>query len=292
MDKLNVGILGDFQQGKSTLVNCLLDDYVSVIGDGGVWETSVPIHYVYGEEQTVSVYFQDGSKINTKFEEYANKCFLYESVDHIEITLWKPLLQDVCLVDTPGINANEHDSIIALQAINSIDFAIVVVSNKALADYELGLLQTLHNKSIPFIILMNCRNQESGKWSPISKHNEAVRLHVENQLQSAQLMPLEVNQQKVNLCNLAWFWYATGKYKYMPENKKAELEDMIEFYGYLHKVQDISFWKNGSRVLPIRRFLHKSGKQMYPLACLRWNREVNRNIEILKSKLDLLCQYK
>ena len=54
VNKINVGILGEFQNGKSTFVNCLLDDMVAKTGGYGLSVTSTSTMYEYGSVQNVS----------------------------------------------------------------------------------------------------------------------------------------------------------------------------------------------------------------------------------------------
>ena len=111
-NKLNIGIVGCYQNGKSTFVNCLLDDVVARTGQG-ISTTSINTRYVYGDVQKVE--YCSGSNIvkSTRLCNFLSTSEYPENIDEIVVTLWKPLLKNINIIDTPGFNANDTDDAMA-----------------------------------------------------------------------------------------------------------------------------------------------------------------------------------
>ena len=81
-EKLNIGVVGCFQNGKSTFVNCLLDDIVARTGDG-LATTSVNTKYVYGDVQSVR-YFSDAEVLKeVTLNEFTSTTEFPEGTDEI-----------------------------------------------------------------------------------------------------------------------------------------------------------------------------------------------------------------
>ena len=130
VNKINVGILGEFQNGKSTFVNCLLDDMVAKTGGYGLSVTSTSTMYEYGSVQNVS-YLSKGSKIaNSRLVDFLATDSYPSKTDKVMVSLWKPILNNINIIDTPGFNANEEDTAMATSSLLEIDIAVLVMENK------------------------------------------------------------------------------------------------------------------------------------------------------------------
>lgn len=58
----NVLIMGEYQSGKTTLINAIVGQYVGAIGDGTA-TSAVPISYTYGEKENVSIIWKSKEQL-------------------------------------------------------------------------------------------------------------------------------------------------------------------------------------------------------------------------------------
>lgn len=255
LGKPNVSIVGCFQNGKSTLVNCLLDDKVAQTGDGRA-TTHINCSYRFGDIQTITLFH--GESIH---EEPDLKRFVQgnlrdpQLVTRAEVSLWKPLLKDVEIVDTPGFDANENDTRCALDSIEGADYILLVVNNKGLSAPEKEILKEVAKLKLPFSVIMNCMNH-GGRWNPHSQTNteicDEIVASIENVGSGTRCYPIAGNQ-KVWPCNLLWFWYACG---HLGEESAEVAEDWAADLQthFRKKIPSRSELVELSQFLPIRNF--------------------------------------
>lgn len=132
-DKFLVVIVGEFNSGKSTFINALLN---TDILETGVTPTTSLIHLIrYGEEQS-----------STPIENWGQL-----------ITLPVPLLQSISLVDTPGTNSIFSDHIILTNwFFPRADLVIFVTSaDRPYTESESQFLQAIREWGKKIIIILN-----------------------------------------------------------------------------------------------------------------------------------------
>lgn len=220
-----IGIVGCFQNGKSTLVNCLLDDKVAITGDGRA-TTHLSTIYSWGEVQDAKGVCATTDTLYTiPFNDYVEGCNLPDlKLSHFEVNLWKPILQHVNVMDTPGFENCDEDNETATRSLEGTDFVVFVVSNKALSQVEIKLLKTIAQQNIPFTVLMNCKSISKGLWEPLSPANKRICQQIESSLKASGHPPYPINGQYVWPANLAWFWYST---QHMHGNSLSEAENEL-----------------------------------------------------------------
>jgi tetratricopeptide (TPR) repeat protein len=109
---LLLAIAGEFNAGKSTLLNALVGEAVAPMG---VTPTTAAVNvFLYGARRAARVIARDGSAMEVDFAEVAR--FIDRrrgagaaSVRHVEIVWPAEPLREVSLVDTPGFNAAEEE---------------------------------------------------------------------------------------------------------------------------------------------------------------------------------------
>lgn len=276
-EKLNIGIIGCFQNGKSTCVNCLLDDVVARTGDG-LSTTSINTIYTYGDIQEVNYYSNNRIVKTSQLNEFLQMSEYPEGVDRIVVTLWKPLLKDINLVDTPGFNANETDDATALASLDGIDAAIVVVTNKGISTKENEIIVELYKRNIPYFLLMNCV-EEGGKWNPNSDSNRRKVEDIQQTLRITDRLPSPINNQYVVPVNFLWFWYASGQYVNESSEKFHQIERDIK--EYLNE-EELQLTRNDflreSNFLSVRKFFTKDSEEWnLPIKSIRWKIELNNS---------------
>ncbi len=206
---MNVGIFGNFQQGKSTLLNCLLKCNIAKTGGRGVCVTSVNTAYSYGN-----------------FHHIRNN-----NIEHIHLPA--PILWNMTIWDTPGFNANERDSHVAKLALEEIDLALVITQNKGISQIELSTISELHVRHIPYIVIMNCMVSNGviiNEWNPLSKYNQDIADNNEARILSLGYNPLSLYGEKIHKVNIAWEWYTSGLYHTDDSPGKTYLLELIDRY--------------------------------------------------------------
>lgn len=198
--KPTLTIFGNFQNGKSTLVNCLLKSDMAKVGGFGLSVTRNNTRYIYGNNLRYAIRRADGSEsiIIDKFELDSLGC-------HDEVIIYMPnrLLEVFDLVDTPGYNASEHDTAVADSIIGQTDFAIILVHNKGLSDDEKKIARKLSSADIPFIVVMNCYNDIFEQWNPANRDNDIIAETIKSELNYDDSSFL---QDGIFVTNLMWYW--------------------------------------------------------------------------------------
>ncbi len=132
--RFTVAVVGEFKTGKSTFVNALLG--VDVVPTDVIPATATLNRITYGLESRIEVVFKDGHKESVAFDklkEYVTKEYvttdLLESLD--EVVVYHPapyLMNNVDVIDTPGLNDDSSMTAVTLSVLPRIDAAILVIS--------------------------------------------------------------------------------------------------------------------------------------------------------------------
>lgn len=105
---LRVVILGEFNVGKSTLVNAWVEE--DLLPTGITPTTALVTVLRYGTEATCRVRFRDGTSLALSWQRRTELLQTLSEreaarIDCVELTLPNPQLQRIELIDTPGLNA-------------------------------------------------------------------------------------------------------------------------------------------------------------------------------------------
>lgn len=211
INKPTIGIFGSFQNGKSTLINCILQDSIAKVGGNGMSVTDVNTRYTYGSG-FVAKAIKNGEVVQKMKNAEKYKYFsVSEHVDEVVLQIKNNALKEYDLLDTPGLDANEHDTEVALNGIEKCDFAILVLRNKGISQTEKVLARSLNTMHIPFVVLVNCYNSVDidGSWLATSKHNRQIEYDILADLKSSGITPfLSKGYPQTILVNLIWEWIA------------------------------------------------------------------------------------
>ena len=201
MDTYTITIVGRFQQGKSTLVNCLLEGKFAETGNG-LRTTACNTVYRYGPQFRKQFIRHDG-KI---FQKIPDGKASFHPDDRVEVELPHDLLKNVTLIDTPGRNASAKDDEMAEKAIENTDAVLLLLAEKQLGDCDMETLQTCRRKNKRVILLFNCKNYEI--WHPAE--NQKICEDIDAQVKNAGFdhLRLDAFGQNVFPCNLHWAWCA------------------------------------------------------------------------------------
>jgi len=159
--RFHVVVLGEFNRGKSTLINALLG--AQVLPTGVVPLTAVTTEVVHGEPgasvtttdgQCRGVALRDLAAHATEAGNPANR----RGVERVEVRWPAPLLcTGLVLVDTPGLGSvHSHNTEAARVALLEADGAVLVLSaDEPLSDQERDLLALLAERRTRTFIVVN-----------------------------------------------------------------------------------------------------------------------------------------
>ena len=236
---LRVALVGAFQNGKSTLVNCLLGGLYSRMGYG-VKTTPCCYSFIYGETEAAKLIHRvdgGGAKIRPILrEELLSPRFSCPAGDRVEIACPSSLLErSICLIDTPGFNADARDDAAAAEEINSADLVIFVTdARKTLTPHEKEkILKKIGRSGKKMIFLLNCNNIDCGlinNWLPSADHNQEIAADIESDLCELGLgdLSIRIRERLVWPCNPIFAWYASGLLQRDLENPHPGVYDAAD----------------------------------------------------------------
>ncbi len=231
MKPFRIGIIGEFQSGKSLLINCLLQRAVATVGKG-VATTHTVVCYRYAEKQDEHfVYCKENGEV---YDEAINDLHKHDTdtdIVVIDVYLNCSLLKDYELIDMPGFGANTADNRSARKALKTIDFALLIASNEKTMGEECESfkdLQELQQHSIPYYFILNCVNAD--RWKCSNSQNVYI---AEKDLSLLEFYkpsnyPLEPNG--INIVNLMWYWYAISQ----PNDELVNRDEYISSFERYH----------------------------------------------------------
>jgi small GTP-binding protein len=160
-DPINVMILGEFNAGKSTLINTLLkDDYLST---DDVPTTATITKLTYGESPEIRLYFEDSreevisvdrlQQITAEVDEVGKK--VRETLSYVHVRYPSDILKRITLIDTPGRNStNENHTKATENFMDQADIAFWIFElSQSGTSTELAQLKKLNNYVHPIGII-------------------------------------------------------------------------------------------------------------------------------------------
>lgn len=209
-EKPIIALYGCFQIGKSTLINCFLNNYAALTGKG-LATTALTARYRYGEKERLQYRQANGNLKDTTLAELSNVNSLENICNdgsfHIEARAPGNLLQYCDIVDTPGFDANNADTSAALSILGNVNYCLFVIPNRGLSNYEKTMLQNLSQRGVPVSIIMNCREgRGSSNWIPAHPINQKIIEENQAWLHSAGIKILTLGEKKIFPCNAIFYW--------------------------------------------------------------------------------------
>ena len=187
LGRLTVSVVGDFNSGKSTFINALLEMDLCPVGDEPT--TASVTYFVHGDQERIEQESADRTWVSldkTKYRALASHKKEGDSESHtFRISVNSPVLDHIRFVDTPGFNApppNANDTRVTEEAVMDSDVLFVIMdANKGNpADTLLNQLSRLSQKSPnesrqPIFLLLN-----KAEHLPPSQCREVKRFCKEN----------------------------------------------------------------------------------------------------------------
>ncbi len=154
---LNIVMIGEFSTGKSTFINALLRK--NVVKVAIMPTTAVITKLCYGEKDTITAYFKDGTKkqyTQAEFDdltaaEDGKENAIHTKIDYVERKLPVEQLRKVTFIDTPGLNAiRPEDEKITRQFLNNADTILLMFDATQMnKKEEFHLLENLDERLKP-----------------------------------------------------------------------------------------------------------------------------------------------
>lgn len=164
-------LTGQYQNGKSTFLNCLLGGNYAVEGQGLV-TTKYNTKYTWGNFHSITAAYPNGKLELLLGNKLLDTLSDLEKSVRLEITTYSPLLQNMDLLDSPGCGANTQDDKVAEIALDMADFVIFILQ-KLPSTPDISFMKELQNKGKHFTVILNCMDERD----PFS--NSALNLGTE-----------------------------------------------------------------------------------------------------------------
>ena len=155
-------LAGQYQNGKSTLINCLLGGDHAIEGDG-CHTTAYRTVYSYSEGATK--YY----KVNANGKRELLKDGLSQTVQHdgrniyFEAFVPSPVLKRMTLIDAPGWGAEDADDKQAELSIEDVAYVVYLAQARQLSQEDKNFLKLLKKYNKFFCVLLNARDNTDPK---------------------------------------------------------------------------------------------------------------------------------
>jgi tetratricopeptide (TPR) repeat protein/GTP-binding protein EngB required for normal cell division len=157
MDRpLSLAIVGEFNAGKSTLLNAIVGEDVLPMGVLPTTAHTGILHW--GPRKAARIVDLDGEAAEVTFAEAREQMKTNaDAIDRIEITYPHPMLRVVRFWDTPGFNAlDERHEDVASRALADAEAILWVMdANQVLSDTELDKIEGLRGGDERLLVVIN-----------------------------------------------------------------------------------------------------------------------------------------
>lgn len=244
---------GQYQNGKSTFLNCLLGGIYAVEGKG-LATTRYNAKYVFGDFKDGKIVYENGK--TTPLSTASNVFSAADTIQDLDkgsllqISVYSPLLMGMDILDSPGCGANQQDNTIAEKALSLADFVVYVLQKTLDTQEDISFLKNLAEQGKHFTVVLNCRNETD----PGSEMAQSLCREIMAKIKSESLESNYVALQQdkpVYPVNLLWAQCGLGYLEEADFQKK-----MIKLKVYLEddNITPLSLLAR-SNFLPVRMLL-------------------------------------
>ena len=228
-----VGLVGEYQVGKSTLVNCLLGRPVATVGEGAA-TTHAVVTYLYDKHEHFS-FRTKSSKLEHVDSLELKRIDANNDVEEILVYLNNPILKQFSFVDLPGYGFEQRDNKLTEVTLSCLDFALVIASNfRAIGGVESDLLhavESLKSHNVPYYLILNTVESTNLKWRPMNERNIAIANENHARLSFYPHMNFPFADDKLIIVNLMWYWYSMND----TDSLSEELDGILSYYRVTDK---------------------------------------------------------
>lgn len=252
---MRIAIVGTFQTGKSTLMNCLIKDCLANVGIG-IPTTHMLNYYTGAKNGEGRVLFKNynGEKVlrTVTLSDYRHDSLIPYGAGRVDHELPNiPWLVNNTFIDTPGLNSvgkeAMNDNSLTTDIINRVDSVLLVLPNTQIADaIRDSVFPLLRKAGVPVVSVMNClpKALNVNDADPNSEKNLRTASQIERELCNNGIEPCYIDDDKsirVLPCNVAWAWLSfekslAGKLSDAQTTdvfnlRKMELNNLFSIYG-------------------------------------------------------------
>lgn len=228
-----VGLVGEYQVGKSTFVNCLLARPVATVGEGPA-TTHAVVTYLYGEHEHFKYRTKSGKQEHVDSLEL-KRIDANNDVEEILVYLNNPILKQFSFVDLPGYGFEQRDNKLTEATLSSLDFALVIASNfRAIEGVKSDLLhavESLKSHNVPYYLILNTVESTNSKWRPTNERNIAIANENHARLSFYPHMSYPFADDELIIVNLMWYWYSMND----TDSLSEELDGILSYYRVTDK---------------------------------------------------------
>lgn len=233
---MKIAIIGTFQTGKSTLVNCLIDDSIADVGSGLSTTHSINVFQAGPDEVAFLDHNQECiSKLTTA--EYRNLPQAPEKCTRVRFSLqnWK-YGDETRICDTPGFDATgkdaSWDTTLTKSIVETADAFILLLPNKAMDSFMKETLRSLRKTNKPIFIVMNCL--EGNDTDPLSPRNQETVEAIVAEAKNCGVLPCVFDGDKRVLSyNAAWYWIGSLTDEFHAYNQRNQEIFTTKYYDVL-----------------------------------------------------------
>ena len=170
-NNLRTAVFGEFSVGKSTLINALLG--CNALPAKAMPTTGHATRIRFGLSEGVNVTLTDGRRESCKLEQVNSFVTLNmqsrarEDIESIEIVINTPFLRDgLTVIDTPGINDADAQTLRAERADMSCDFVLLVLRAEQMLGSDIrqrAAIWMAQELGKPVVPILNCLNLVEAK---------------------------------------------------------------------------------------------------------------------------------
>lgn len=155
--KPTLAIVGQFQNGKSTLLNCLLGGRYAIQGEG-LATTQYNATYIFGEIPEIRILSPNGrfATADLSMEALSKTIDGLETGTRLSISVYSPFLTDLNLMDSPGWGAKDEDDASAEAALAVADGFVYVFSKTINEEIDLPFIKKIAESGKPLFLVLNC----------------------------------------------------------------------------------------------------------------------------------------
>lgn len=150
-------LAGQFQNGKSTLINCLLGGTYAIEGDGR-HTTAYQTIYRYSEQGPKYYRLANGGTRELSAEGLEGTVERDGMGAIFEAEVPAKVLENFVLVDAPGWGAEDSDDKQAERSLEGVDFVIYLAQPKELSQDDKNFLRLLKKTRTYFCMVLNARD--------------------------------------------------------------------------------------------------------------------------------------
>ncbi|WP_188205964.1 dynamin family protein [Alkalibacillus aidingensis] len=177
-----IGFTGHFSAGKSSLINTIVGE--TLLPSSPIPTSANIVEIKHGQEQVV--YHFNNKEYAIEHDIDINQIQTLskngQEVESLTISKQLPFMENVTLMDTPGIDsADDEEFNRTLAKVYLIDYFVYVVDyNHVQSEVNFAFLSELEKKQVPYIIVVNQIDKHNPNELSMSAYDEALKQSCQN----------------------------------------------------------------------------------------------------------------